>query len=88
MNGGLTFDRLSKHGLEKLRAEYGGVSEVYKGFSLSYWAFGRQPMTQSLSKMEAEEPGAVQMYQIILTYAGLGQNGTYPLCCALNLIIF
>lgn len=84
LNNGWAFDRLSKHGLEKLRAEYGGVSEVYKGFSLSYWAFGRQPMTQSLSKMEAEEPSAVQMYQIILTYAGLGQNGTYPLHSGLN----
>ncbi|XP_046687918.1 unconventional myosin-VIIa isoform X2 [Homalodisca vitripennis] len=71
-----TLRRLSRHGLEKLRADYGGVSEVYKGFSLSYWAFGRQPMTQSLGKMpEPEEQIAIQMYQIILTYAGLGQNG-------------
>lgn len=35
-------------------------------------------MTQSLLKMpEPEEQLALQMYQIILNYAGLGQNGEY-----------
>lgn len=70
--------RLSKHGLEKLRAEHGGVSETYKGFSLGYWAFSRQALTQSLSKIpEVEEQIALQIFQIILKYAGLGQNGKY-----------
>lgn len=71
-----TLRRLSKHRLEKLRAEHGGISETYKGYSLSYWSFSRQPLTQSLSKLpDPDEQTALQIFQIILTYAGLGQNG-------------
>ncbi|XP_039281618.1 myosin-VIIa [Nilaparvata lugens] len=71
-----TLRRLSKHRLEKLRAEHSGLSESYKGFSLSYWLFSRQPLTQSLIKLaEADEQIALQIFQCILQYAGLGQNG-------------
>ncbi|KAL1461041.1 hypothetical protein WDU94_012973 [Cyamophila willieti] len=73
-----TLRRLSKNRLEKLRLEYGGLehSETYKGFSYSFWAFSRSCVVQSLSRLpEADEQIALQMFQIILTYAGLGQNG-------------
>lgn len=70
-----TLRRLSKHRLEKLRAEHAGEEGV-KGFPGSFWAFTRTPLTQSLSKIpETEEQLALQVFQIILTYAGLGQNG-------------
>lgn len=95
-----TLRRLSKHRLEKLRAEHGSAvdhGETYKGknfeffvvqcveFSISmfqkgfphaYWAFSRQPLPQSLSKLpDQEEQAMLQVFQAILTYAGLGQNG-------------
>ncbi|XP_026677689.1 myosin-VIIa, partial [Diaphorina citri] len=73
-----TLRRLSKNRLEKMRLEYGGLeqSETYKGFSYSFWAFSRQCIAQSLSRLpEPEEVIALQMFNIILTYAGLGQNG-------------
>ncbi|ENN78149.1 hypothetical protein YQE_05303, partial [Dendroctonus ponderosae] len=72
-----TLRRLSKHKLDKLRQEHGGdTSETYKGFHHAFWAFSKQPLLQSISKMpEAEEQVMLQVFQIILTYAGLGQNG-------------
>ncbi|XP_046401515.1 myosin-I heavy chain isoform X2 [Ischnura elegans] len=73
-----TLRRLSKHRLEKLRSEHGPSDhgETYKGFSYAYWAFSRQCIPQSLSKIpETEEQIVLQVFQIILTYAGLGQNG-------------
>ncbi|VVC26926.1 Hypothetical protein CINCED_3A012016 [Cinara cedri] len=75
-----TLRRLSKHKLEKLWAEHIGSlsehSETYKGFSGSYWSFSRQLISQSLSRLsEQDEQIALQMFQIILKYAGLGQNG-------------
>lgn len=76
-----TLRRLSKHRIEKLRAEHGGAAiqdhgETYKGFPHAYWAFGRQQIPQSLSKLpDAEEQVMIQVFQAILTYAGLGQNG-------------
>lgn len=71
---------MSKHKLEKLWAEHIGslsdYGETYKGFSGSYWSFSRQPIVQSLSRLsEQDEQIALQMFQIILKYAGLGQNG-------------
>lgn len=74
--------RLSKHKLEKLWAEHIGslsdYGETYKGFSGSYWSFSRQSIVQSLSRLsEQDEQIALQMFQIILKYAGLGQNGNY-----------
>ncbi|XP_050531110.1 myosin-I heavy chain isoform X2 [Daktulosphaira vitifoliae] len=75
-----TLRRLSKHKLEKLWTEHiGSLSEhgeTYKGFSGSYWSFSRQPIIQSLSRLsEQDEQIAIQMFQIMLKYAGLGQNG-------------
>lgn len=76
-----TLRRLSKHRLEKLRAEHGHGSvhdhgETYKGFPHAYWAFSRQALPQSLSKIpDQEEQAMIQVFNSILTYAGLGQNG-------------
>uniref|UniRef100_A0A336N0C3 CSON009847 protein n=1 Tax=Culicoides sonorensis TaxID=179676 RepID=A0A336N0C3_CULSO len=76
-----TLRRLSKHRLEKLRAEHGSYTaqdhgETYKGFPHAYWAFSRQPLPQSLSKLpDQEEQAMLQVFQSILTYAGLGTNG-------------
>ncbi|CAG9820976.1 unnamed protein product [Phaedon cochleariae] len=73
-----TLRRLSKHKLDKLRQENGGgdTGETYKGFHYAFWAFSRQPLPQSISRIpEADEQVMLQVFQIILTYAGLGQNG-------------
>ncbi|XP_055613546.1 myosin-I heavy chain [Uranotaenia lowii] len=75
-----TLRRLSKHRLEKLRAEHGSSvhdhGETYKGFPHGYWAFSRQALPQSLSKIpDQEEQAMIQVFNSILTYAGLGQNG-------------
>ncbi|KAJ8673469.1 hypothetical protein QAD02_004731 [Eretmocerus hayati] len=74
-----TLRRLSKHRIEKLRQEAGNATdqgETYKGFHYGYWAFSRTPITQSLTKLpDAEEQVALNVFQLILTYAGLGQNG-------------
>lgn len=80
--------RLSKHRLDRLRQEHGmsgqnggqdsagGGGECYRGFSPAYWAFTKQPLTQTLSKLnEQEEQEMLQVFQSVLTYAGLGQNG-------------
>jgi len=72
---------LSKHRLEKLRLDNGGSGdsgETYKGFPYTYWAFSRQPIAQSLSKLpEGEETLGLQVFNTILTYAGLGQDGKF-----------
>ncbi|XP_017776835.1 PREDICTED: myosin-I heavy chain isoform X2 [Nicrophorus vespilloides] len=71
-----TLRRLSKHKLDKLRQEHGDSGETYKGFHYSFWAFSRQPLPQSISRIpESEEQIMIQVFQIVLTYAGLGQNG-------------
>ncbi|KAF7267243.1 hypothetical protein GWI33_019512 [Rhynchophorus ferrugineus] len=72
-----TLRRLSKHKLDKLRQEHGGdTGETYKGFHYAFWAFSKQQLLQSISRIpEAEEQTMLQVFQIILTYAGLGQNG-------------
>lgn len=52
------------------------TGETYKGFHYGYWAFSRTPITQSLTKVpDAEEQISLSVFQLILTYAGLGQNG-------------
>ena len=75
-----TLRRLSKHRLEKLRAEHGNSvqdhGETYKGYPHAFWAFSRQPLPQSLSKIpDQEEQAMLQVFHAILTYAGLGQSG-------------
>lgn len=73
-----TLRRLSKHKLDKLRQENGGdTGETYKGYHYAFWAFSRQPLQQSISRLpENEEQIMLQVFQTILTYAGLGQNGS------------
>ena len=64
--------------MDKLRSEHGNLEhgETYKGFSIGYWSFTRQLLTQSLSKLpEADDQTALHMFHLTLTYAGLGQNG-------------
>lgn len=76
-----TLRRLSKHRIEKLRAEHGVATiqdhgETYKGFPHAYWAFSRQPLPQSLTKLpDSEEEIMLKIFQTILNYAGLGQSG-------------
>lgn len=75
-----TLRRLSKHRLDKLRAEQGNSvhehGETYKGFPHSYWAFSRQQISQSLSKLpDQEDTIMIQIFQAILTYSGLGISG-------------
>lgn len=76
-----TLRRLSKHRIEKLRAEHGVATiqdhgETYKGFPHAYWAFSRQPLPQSLTKLpDSEEEAMLKIFQTILNYAGLGQSG-------------
>ncbi|KAG7202639.1 hypothetical protein KM043_009818 [Ampulex compressa] len=74
-----TLRRLSKHRIEKLRQEHGSATdhgETYKGFPYAYWAFSRQAIPQSLSKLpDPDEQMSLSVFQLILTYAGLGQNG-------------
>ncbi|XP_024082673.1 unconventional myosin-VIIa [Cimex lectularius] len=73
-----TLRRLSRHRLDKFRAEHSTLDhgETYKGYPMSFWCFNRQPLTQSITKLqEPEDQIALQMFHIIFTYAGLGQNG-------------
>ncbi|KAL1129897.1 hypothetical protein AAG570_012841 [Ranatra chinensis] len=73
-----TLRRLSKHKLDKLRTEHGGMEhgETYKGYNIGFWSFSRQVLTQSLSKLpEVDEQTALHMFHLTLTYSGLGQNG-------------
>lgn len=89
-----TLRRLSKHKLDKLRQEHGGGSsgdagETYKGFHYAFWAFSRQQLPQSISRIsEQDEQIMLQVFQIILTYAGLGQNGEFILCSLLFISLF
>ncbi|XP_037892230.1 LOW QUALITY PROTEIN: unconventional myosin heavy chain 6-like [Glossina fuscipes] len=75
-----TLRKLSKHRLEKLRAEEGSNvqehGETYKGFHHSFWAFSRQQISQSLSRItDQDESIMLQVFQAILTYSGLGISG-------------
>uniref|UniRef100_A0A1A9ZXJ2 Myosin motor domain-containing protein n=1 Tax=Glossina pallidipes TaxID=7398 RepID=A0A1A9ZXJ2_GLOPL len=75
-----TLRKLSKHRLEKLRAEEGSNvqehGETYKGFHHSFWAFSRQQISQSLSRItDQDEAIMLQVFQAILTYSGLGISG-------------
>ena len=81
-----TLRRLSKHKLEKLRQEFGagalgegagdGSGDCYKGFPYAYWAFSKHQLNQSLTKLpEPEEQVAIQVFTLILQYAGLISSG-------------
>lgn len=83
-----TLRRLSKNKLDKLRQEHGGdTNETYKGFHYGFWAFTRQMLPQSISRLpEPEEQIMLQVFQIMLTYAGLGQNGELRLLFYIKLL--
>lgn len=75
-----TLRRLSKHRLEKLKAEHGSNvqdhGETYNGFQHAFWAFSRQQIVQSIMRLsEQEEIIMLQIFQSILIYAGLGITG-------------
>lgn len=72
-----TLRRLSVKKMEKFRAEAlaNEQGEVYKGFTHIYWAFSKATMSQTLSSMtEGDEQQALEVFHLILTYAGLMQN--------------
>ena len=62
--------------MEKLRAQQ--EEEVaYKGFNHAYWAFTKSDMSQTLSiTTEADEASALEVFHLVLTYAGLMQQHT------------
>ncbi|CAL4121000.1 unnamed protein product, partial [Meganyctiphanes norvegica] len=71
-----TLRRLNKQKLDKLRQDYGENAETYKGFHHMFWAFSKQVLPQSISKIptpEVEEQ-ALAINLAILTYAGLNPD--------------
>ena len=57
--------------------------EVYKGFSHTYWAFSRTALPQTLSLMaDTDEQQAIDVFNLILTYAGLIVNNKGELTSA------
>ncbi len=69
-----TLRKLSARKLEKLRAEAltNEQGEAYKGFPHTYWAFTKSTLSQTLTNMvEEDEQSAIQVFGLILTYAGL-----------------
>jgi hypothetical protein len=58
--------------LDKLRAEQ-ATDPTYKGFSHVYWAFSKSDLPQTLSSnmTESDEQQALEVFHLILTYAGL-----------------
>ena len=67
-----TLRRLSSKKLDKLRAEQ-ATDPTYKGFSHVYWAFSKSDLQQTLSSnmTESDEQQALEVFHLILTYAGL-----------------
>jgi len=53
--------------------------ECYKGFPYAFWAYSKHPLSQSLTKMTEpeEEQVAIQIFALILTYAGLVSNSKF-----------
>ena len=47
-----------------------------KAYPHGFWAFSRSPLSQSLMQLETPEleEVAVQMFLLILTYAGISRN--------------
>lgn len=73
-----TLRRLSVKRSERFRCEVlaNEQGEVYKGYSHSFWAFSRTPLSTTLSGptvglSETDETQAVEVFRLILTYAGL-----------------
>ncbi|CAB4060937.1 unnamed protein product [Lepeophtheirus salmonis] len=64
--------KLEKFRTEALANEQG---EIYKGYGHAYWAFTKTGLAQTLMVMpEGDEAQAVEVFNLILTYAGLSQN--------------
>ena len=66
-----TLRRLSHKKMEKLRAASSEDEVAYKGFNHAFWAFTKSDMMQTLSLMtEQDESNALEVFHLILTYAG------------------
>ena len=77
--------KLDKFRAEALANEQG---ETYNGHSHAYWAFCKIGLAQTLLYMnELDEMQALEVFTLILTYAGLIQTnkGTYFFCLEYNL---
>ncbi|XP_030246236.1 kinesin-like protein KIN-14I [Drosophila navojoa] len=79
-----TLRRLSKHRIEKLRAEQRTSpqdhGETYKGFPHSFWAFSKQQLTFCLSSLtDQDETTMIQIFDSILKFSGLGISGNFEL---------
>lgn len=76
-----TLRRLSKHRVDKLRADQCNSSsldhgETYKGIPHACWAFSKEHISQCLTKLsDQDEAIMMQVFQAILTYSGLGTSG-------------
>ena len=72
-----TLRRMSGKKLDKYRAEAlaNEQGETYKGHSHAYWAFCKVALAQTLLNMsEGDELQALEVFNLILTYAGLLQT--------------
>ena len=67
--------KLDKYRAEALVNEQG---ETYNGHSHAYWAFCKVALAQTLLYMnELDEMQALEVFNLILTYAGLVQTGRH-----------
>lgn len=81
-----TLRRLSRHRIEKLRAEQRSSpqdhGETYKGFSHSFWAFSKQQIPFCLSSLpDQDEAIMTQIFDSILQFSGLGVSGKLYFIC-------
>ena len=78
--------KLDKYRAEALVNEQG---ETYNGHSHAYWAFCKVALAQTLLYMnELDEMQALEVFNLILTYAGLVQTGRHILLEKLNLFSY
>ena len=78
--------KLDKYRAEALANEQG---ETYNGHSHAYWAFCKVALAQTLLYMnELDEMQALEVFNLILTYAGLVQTGRHILLEKLNLFSY
>eukprot|EP00096_Caligus_rogercresseyi_P014723 TRINITY_DN7219_c0_g1_i1.p1 TRINITY_DN7219_c0_g1~~TRINITY_DN7219_c0_g1_i1.p1 ORF type:complete len:1203 (-),score=258.06 TRINITY_DN7219_c0_g1_i1:890-4303(-) len=74
-----TLRRWSTKKLEKFRTEAlaNEQGEMYKGYGHSYWAFTKSGLPTTLSVIpEGDEAQAVEVFNLILTYAGLAPTNS------------
>ena len=75
-----TLRKMSGKKLDKYRAEalVNEQGETYNGHSHAYWAFCKVALAQTLLYMnELDEMQALEVFNLILTYAGLVQTGRH-----------